>query len=186
MARVTASVRLCALSLSMMEFTWNLTVCSLTGKQVATRLHYLEILRPTDLGHLALWALAARQRRALDRPGRRRRPNPAQSPEDRGSTLLPPQPRRQERHCGLPLPLRLPTAGLASLFVGCCQNQDGWRIVRKESWMSTAFLDPQEPSQTTTSGVYTTRRRSVSSSQETCPATVRPGCCSNTAARPAR
>jgi len=37
-ARVTASVRLWALSLPMMEFTWNLTVCSLTFKREATPL----------------------------------------------------------------------------------------------------------------------------------------------------
>ena len=38
MARVTASVRLWALSLPMLEFTWNLTVCSLTSKREATPL----------------------------------------------------------------------------------------------------------------------------------------------------
>jgi len=37
-ARVTASVRLWALSLPMMEFTWNLTVCSLTSRREATPL----------------------------------------------------------------------------------------------------------------------------------------------------
>ena len=38
MARITASVRLWALSLPMMEFTWNLTVCSLTSRREATPL----------------------------------------------------------------------------------------------------------------------------------------------------
>lgn len=36
MTWVTASVRLWALSLPMMEFPWNLTVCSLTAKREAT------------------------------------------------------------------------------------------------------------------------------------------------------
>ena len=38
MARITASVRLWALSLPMMEFTWNLTVCSLTSRRETTPL----------------------------------------------------------------------------------------------------------------------------------------------------
>ena len=38
MARITASVRLWALSLPMIEFTWNLTVCSLTSRREATPL----------------------------------------------------------------------------------------------------------------------------------------------------
>ena len=37
-ARVTAPVRFWALSFPMMEFTWNLTVCSLTSSREATPL----------------------------------------------------------------------------------------------------------------------------------------------------